>query len=462
MKKKIFLKGFVIGLIFLLLVGTNNILGEGTPPIHEEILNVNWGKHDNDHIDDEGADSTSSYTSGYAKAYAQGDDYTIWAWINHSIEWESPCNVPSSCNPTITIIYKYQVWLNMDQPSGDNGAKLKFTTYVNDEEKVYFRVNEENSELDIDPAVWAEHTKTFEMDDLEKGKTYKIGVNTSLRTYSYGVLGHSKLELNHDADYTSSRIEIKWENRPPNKPDLDGPTTGEVGTSYMYTAKATDPDKDRVCYKFDWDDGQTSDWSSYVDSGEEYTRAHFWKTEGYYDVGAKAKDENYNTESKWATLSVYIPRNKPSGCLTGSQVLMYSGTSGYTKSIENISIGDTVQSYDAINQTMAPARVVGILTYLDTVCDTYSLLDNNLTVSSNHPIYINGSFGEGWFEAYDLEVGDLSLKKEPADLNLSWENISSISESSTTLGMRFYDLELLPLASDASGYWVNEVLVDSA
>jgi hypothetical protein len=446
-----------------LFVGTNNILGESIPPaVHEEIINVYWDNWDDDHDDDNGASSNSDDDGGEAQAFAEGDDHTIWAWINHSIDWVCPCNVPSSYNPAITIKYHYLVWLDMDKPTGDNGAKLKFTTFVNDDERSYKRIDEENSELDIWPPVEEDYTKTYEMNNLVKDKTYHIGVNASVRTYSYGSLGHSELYISHTADSSSTRIEIKWENRPPNDPDLDGPTIGEVGTSYKYTAETTDPDKDRVCYKFDWGDGQTSDWSSYFDSGEEYSRVHIWQTQGNYDVRAKAKDEDYNTESKWTTLELYIPRNKPSGCLTGSKVLMYSGTSGYTKNIENISIGDIVQSYDALNQTMAPARVVGILTYLDNVCDTYSLLDNNLTVSSNHPIYINGSFGVGWFEAYDLEVGDLSLKKEPADLNLSWENISSISESSTTLGMRFYDLELLPLASDASGYWVNEVLVDSA
>jgi len=464
MWKNVFMKGLVIGMIFLLLfVGTNNIIGESIPPvIHEEIINVFWDKWDHDHDDDDGASSNAYKEGGHAQAFADGDDHTIWAWINHSIDWVCPCNVPSSCNPTITIIYDYIVQLDMDEPTGGNGAVLNFTAFVNDDERSHKEIDEENSEHDIWPPEYRDYTKTFEMNNLVKDKTYNIGVNASTRTYSYGLLGHSKLRIDHSADVSSSRIEIKWDNRAPNNPELDGPIHGEVKTSYKYTAVTTDPDKDRIRYKFDWDDGHITDWCEPVNSGEKYTRSHYWSDVGVYVIGVIAKDENYNMESGWTYLTVNIPRNKPSGCLIGSQVSMYSETSGYTKNIENIVIGDIVQSFDAITQQMAPAEVVEIFAYPYTVCDTYLILDNALTVSSNHAIYIDGAFGLGWFEAHDAEIGDLSLKKEPTNLSWYWEEISSISESPTLPGMMFYDLELLPLASEASGYWANGVLVDSA
>ena len=42
-------------------------------------------------------------------------------------------------------------------------------------------------------------------------------------------------------------------NHPPSKPDLQAPSSGYVGHSISISAKATDPDEDKIKYGFDWD-----------------------------------------------------------------------------------------------------------------------------------------------------------------------------------------------------------------
>ena len=94
-------------------------------------------------------------------------------------------------------------------------------------------------------------------------------------------------------------------NNPPAKPTISGPTSGETGTSYTYTAVTTDPDGDKVFYCFDWGDGDEFCTNLY-DSGEQVTLSHTWDSDGDYTVTVKATDEN-GAESEPATLKVSMP-----------------------------------------------------------------------------------------------------------------------------------------------------------
>ena len=94
-------------------------------------------------------------------------------------------------------------------------------------------------------------------------------------------------------------------NNPPEKPTISGPTSGETGTSYTYTAVTTDPDGDRVFYCFDWGDGDEFCTNLY-NSGEQVTASHTWDSDGDYTVTVKATDEN-GAESEPATLKVSMP-----------------------------------------------------------------------------------------------------------------------------------------------------------
>ncbi|MCK5636367.1 MAG: PQQ-binding-like beta-propeller repeat protein [Thermoplasmatales archaeon] len=98
-------------------------------------------------------------------------------------------------------------------------------------------------------------------------------------------------------------------NSPPNKPDIDGRTSGKPGTSYAYTFTSIDPDDDQVSYYIDWDDGDITDWTAFQPSGDSYSESHTWATKGTYTIRAKAKDTEGH-ESDWGTLTVTMPRNK--------------------------------------------------------------------------------------------------------------------------------------------------------
>jgi YVTN family beta-propeller protein len=86
----------------------------------------------------------------------------------------------------------------------------------------------------------------------------------------------------------------------PFPPDIpSGPGSGEPGTSYAYSTQTTDPQGDRIAYRFSWGDGQTSDWSDFMPSGTSVTLGHSWPAPGEYAVTAQAKDV-CGFESDWS------------------------------------------------------------------------------------------------------------------------------------------------------------------
>ncbi|MCD6108845.1 MAG: PKD domain-containing protein [Thermoplasmata archaeon] len=94
-------------------------------------------------------------------------------------------------------------------------------------------------------------------------------------------------------------------NNPPNKPTISGPTTGYINHAYNYTITATDPDNDNIKYFIDWGD-QTTQQTTFENSGSVITVSHTWTKKGFYLVRVKAIDSN-NAESLWSdTLSINI------------------------------------------------------------------------------------------------------------------------------------------------------------
>ncbi len=102
-------------------------------------------------------------------------------------------------------------------------------------------------------------------------------------------------------------VEIKA-NNPPSKPTLQGPTEGEAGKSYTYTATSTDPDGDKIYYCFDWGDGNEF-CTNMVNSGQSVQASHTWEEKGTYVITVTATDEHGAT-SEPATLQVKMPLSK--------------------------------------------------------------------------------------------------------------------------------------------------------
>jgi len=90
------------------------------------------------------------------------------------------------------------------------------------------------------------------------------------------------------------------QNLPPNTPVQPiGPTFIERGIWYEYTSYASDLNGDQVRLRFDWGDGNFSDWSDLVDSNMTVSASHIWNNRSTFSVRVIAQDEN-GSNSSWS------------------------------------------------------------------------------------------------------------------------------------------------------------------
>ena len=117
-----------------------------------------------------------------------------------------------------------------------------------------------------------------------------------------------RVQDNYSAN-DSKTITVRVGNQPPEVPNINGPTSGINGVNYTYCLITVDPEGDIVNVRWDWDDGDTTDWLGPYNSGEEICAGHIWQKRDAYTIKVKIKDE-FGAESEWGELAINIPRNK--------------------------------------------------------------------------------------------------------------------------------------------------------
>jgi len=203
------------------------------------------------------------------------------------------------------------------------------------------------------------------------------------------------------------------ENRPPGKPTITGTTSGEVGQEYDYTFVSTEPDGDDVYYDIDWADGQYEIWIGPYSSGAEITVSHAWDDEGIYVISAVAKD-SHDVESNTGYLSVTMPQDTPQPCfLAGTQIAMADER---FKNIEDLIVGDIVLSCDRFHGITSKVAVTEICHHsLDEMGDYYLIINNDLMITPNHLLFINGI----WKAAEYAIIGDNLLGSDGQPVHIT-------------------------------------------
>jgi hypothetical protein len=80
-------------------------------------------------------------------------------------------------------------------------------------------------------------------------------------------------------------------NRSPNVPQiLSGPDTAWIDSECTFSATGTDPDNDSLALRFDWGDGDFSNWLGLLPSGGAVADSYTWPDTGSYSVRVMAKD----------------------------------------------------------------------------------------------------------------------------------------------------------------------------
>jgi DNA-binding beta-propeller fold protein YncE len=87
---------------------------------------------------------------------------------------------------------------------------------------------------------------------------------------------------------------------PPVAPTITMPAPPNyIDEEYIFKVKTTDPEGDAVRYWFDFGDGTSSGWSSFVPSGQSVDMTYTYRSIGEFYVKAKAQDTHYQ-DSEWS------------------------------------------------------------------------------------------------------------------------------------------------------------------
>jgi parallel beta-helix repeat protein len=108
--------------------------------------------------------------------------------------------------------------------------------------------------------------------------------------------------LNVGSDTSNSTFSIlNHPNYPPANLQIRGPSAGGNGIVFNFTVNATDSEGDQISYKWDWGDGNITDWLGPFNSSVSITRSYAWASDGNYSIRVKAKDIG-GGESNWSEI----------------------------------------------------------------------------------------------------------------------------------------------------------------
>ncbi len=114
------------------------------------------------------------------------------------------------------------------------------------------------------------------------------------------------------SDSTKIRVQPNTSPYPPDKP-VSSDSVYAVGSFVTFSTYVSDPDRDSVCVRFDWGDGDTSLWSSFYPSGSLISMSHKYEIAGEFEVRAQAKDPA-GEMSEWSDpceILIEYPPEKP-------------------------------------------------------------------------------------------------------------------------------------------------------
>jgi hypothetical protein len=100
--------------------------------------------------------------------------------------------------------------------------------------------------------------------------------------------------------FTVTNIELI--NDAPATPGVpNGVSEGNVGVEYQFEAVATDSHGNDIFYKWDWGNGDFSEWLGPYNSGIPCNTSYAWFDDGTFNVRVKAKDI-WDAESDWSPI----------------------------------------------------------------------------------------------------------------------------------------------------------------
>ncbi len=234
--------------------------------------------------------------------------------------------------------------------------------------------------------------------------SHAMYVNSSANISVIGTLvygGMTNLTFD-DCDFPSMMIycTTSVDNTAPFVPSLSGPSHGDRGTTYIYTACTDDSNDDQLLYFFDWGDGNTTGWLGPYWSNNQVNASHAWGNEGGYYVKVKAKDV-FGYESAWNSILFrtellppiitnvqYSPDVAGFGESIGIQANVTDDQTGNWSGIRTVKVNITLPDNTTENSSMA---CIGGDVYQYNFSDTWLVGQYNFTIWAQDNAYNNAS-----------------------------------------------------------------------
>jgi outer membrane protein assembly factor BamB len=195
---------------------------------------------------------------------------------------------------------------------------------------------------------------------------------------------------------------------PPLTPTIpSGQDSGKINISYDFASSTTDPDGDKISIRFDWGNGDTSDWSNLNSSGETISMNNTWITPGTYSIKAQAKDI-YDMTSDWS-------EDFPVAITNIGTLKWRYHTSDFREIISSPAIGsDGTIYFGSLNDTLYALNPNGTLKWsYSTNGDIYS----SPAIGSDGTIYFGSN--DSYFYALNPDGSLKWLYRAGTDINTS-------------------------------------------
>ena len=128
--------------------------------------------------------------------------------------------------------------------------------------------------------------------------TYRYGEYVSHLFKKPGIYD-VKLEIKDSGgsiSYSTVKVYIEKQNKPPNNPKIIGNRSGYVNQNYTFSIYSNDPDEDKIKYYIDWGDGSVES-SDFLLNGQKFNISHNWKTSNAYSIKIYASDGELNSST---------------------------------------------------------------------------------------------------------------------------------------------------------------------
>ena len=176
----------------------------------------------------------------------------------------------------------------------DQELTFRFKSYDFEEQDVYYIIDWDDG-------------KTTETDYVPSNTTIKVSHSWAEKN-DYNITARA-LDIEGKISDVSKPLWIRIGDKPPRKPDIDGPITGSAGDVITFVFTTVDPENDKVSYNIKWGDGEEIKETVWYASGISIHIPHMWNNTGTYIIEARAKDQ-FGYNSTWESYEISIPRNR--------------------------------------------------------------------------------------------------------------------------------------------------------